>query len=80
VSVDVEFEAAETVEFEALALAAFPAFPFFPAALVVAASAVAVSFARRCELRNIAFYEMRLPAALTFFGDRSKSSETTLCQ
>jgi len=44
VAVDVEFETAAIVEFEALA---FPVFPFFPVALVVAATAVAVVLAGR---------------------------------
>jgi hypothetical protein len=45
--VDVEFETAATVEFEALAFPALAAFAFFPVALVLAATAVAVSLARR---------------------------------
>lgn len=50
VDVDVEFEAeAMAVEFEALAFEALPAFVFFPVALVLAASAVAVELAKRCK-------------------------------
>ena len=44
-AVDVEFETAAIVEFEALAALPFPAFPFFPVALAEAATAVAVSLA-----------------------------------
>jgi hypothetical protein len=77
--VDVEFEAAAMVEFEAVA---FPplAFPFFPVALVLAARAVAVSLADKGKQKIVSDSMCNLPAALFFSGERAKTSETILRQ
>jgi hypothetical protein len=80
VAVDVEFEPAAMVEFEALAFPPLEAFPFFPVALVLAARAVAVSLAKKGKQNIVSDSMCNLPAALFFFGERAKTSETGLRQ
>jgi hypothetical protein len=76
----VEFEPAAMVEFEALAFPPLGAFPFFPVALVLAARAVAVSLAKKGKQNIVSDSMCNLPAALFFFGERAKTSETGLRQ
>jgi hypothetical protein len=80
VAVDVEFEPAAMVEFEALAFPPLGAFPFFPVALVLAAKAVAVSLAKKGKQNIVSDSMCNLPAGLFFFGERAKTSETGLRQ
>jgi hypothetical protein len=79
VAVDVEFETAAMVEFEALAALPLPlpaAFAFFPVALVLATTALAVELAWMCKPHVSSSCGMDLPAALSFFGERANISDT----